>query len=104
MSLMGKKMTAAQALEGKFSSDGLVAMAGDEGGSVEMALARSLAERLDEGQARRAWTRVDETEPLVLPLRRPSAPSGRIAQARRFDLSRLRALKMASRRPMLADG
>jgi hypothetical protein len=57
LALMGKKMAAAQALEGKFCTDGLTAMGGDEG-SVEMALAKSLAERLDEGDVRRAWVKV----------------------------------------------
>lgn len=56
MSLMGKKLTAAQALEGTFSSEGLVAMAGEDA-NVEIALARSLVERLDEGDARRMWSR-----------------------------------------------
>jgi hypothetical protein len=56
MALMGKKLTAAQALEGRFSSEGLVAMAG-EGASVELALARSLVDRMDEGDARRHWSR-----------------------------------------------
>lgn len=46
MQLMGKKLLAAEALEGKFSSEGLVAMAGDDG--VEMALAKSLSETMDE--------------------------------------------------------
>jgi SNF2 family DNA or RNA helicase len=53
MSLMGKKLSAAHAIEGKFSSDGLVAMSGDDG--IEMALARSLADQMDEGSATRAW-------------------------------------------------
>jgi len=52
LALMGKKLTAAQALEGKFSSEGLVAMAGEDA-NVEIALARSLVERIDEGDARR---------------------------------------------------
>jgi hypothetical protein len=52
MQLMGKKLLAAEALEGKFSSEGLVAMAGDDG--IEMALAKSLAENLDE-KADRSW-------------------------------------------------
>jgi len=46
MELMGKKLLAAEALEGKFSSEGLVALAGDDG--IEMAMARSLAENMDE--------------------------------------------------------
>jgi hypothetical protein len=56
IALMGRKMSAAKAIEGKFSSDGLVAMAGEEG--MEMALAKSLADRIDEGEAVRHWTRV----------------------------------------------
>jgi hypothetical protein len=55
--LMGKKLTAAQALEGTFSSEGLVAMAGEDA-NVEIALARSLVQRLDEGDARRLWSKV----------------------------------------------
>src|SRR5262249_14558427 len=57
MSLMGKKMEAAQALEGKFSAEGLASMAGEEG-SAEMALAKSLADRIEEGDAARHWAKV----------------------------------------------
>lgn len=56
MALMGKKQVAAAALEGKFSSEGLAAMCGDDG-SLEVALARSLVERAGEGDARRAWAK-----------------------------------------------
>lgn len=56
MALMGKKMTAAAALEGKFSSEGLAAMAGEDG-TVEMALARSLSENFDEDGSR-AWEKI----------------------------------------------
>jgi hypothetical protein len=52
MALMGKKLSAAHAIEGKFSSDGLVAIGRDDG--IEMALARSLADQIDEGNATRA--------------------------------------------------
>jgi hypothetical protein len=52
MQLMGKKLLAAEALEGKFSSEGLVAMAGDDG--IEMALAKGLAETMDE-RVDRSW-------------------------------------------------
>jgi hypothetical protein len=61
MALMGKKLAAAQALEGRFGADGLVALAGEDGGSVEMELARSLAERLDEAELRRTWRKVAGT-------------------------------------------
>jgi hypothetical protein len=57
MALMGKKLTAAQALEGSFSSEGIVAMAGEDA-NIEIALARSLVERMDEGDARRVWGKV----------------------------------------------
>ncbi len=57
LALMGRKLTAAQALEGKFSSEGLVSMAGEDA-NVEIALARSLVNHLDEGDARRLWNKV----------------------------------------------
>ncbi len=57
LALMGRKLTAAQALEGKFSGEGLVAMAGEDA-NVEVALARSLVSRMDEDDARRSWGQV----------------------------------------------
>lgn len=51
MALMGKKLAAAQALEGRFSSEGLAAMGGDDV-SVEMALAQSLDKLLPDETAR----------------------------------------------------
>jgi SNF2 family DNA or RNA helicase len=54
MSLMGKKLTAAQALEGRFSTEGLVALAGEDA-NIEIALARSLVEKLEEGEAHCLW-------------------------------------------------
>jgi hypothetical protein len=57
LALMGKKLTAAQALEGTFSSEGLAALAGEDA-NVEIALARSLVERMDEGDVRRVWNKV----------------------------------------------
>jgi hypothetical protein len=56
LALMGKKLTAAQALEGRFSGEGLVAMAGEDA-NIEIALARSLVERMDEGDTRRMWNK-----------------------------------------------
>ncbi|HZZ82383.1 MAG TPA: hypothetical protein VFE62_28045 [Gemmataceae bacterium] len=61
IALMGKKLTAAQALEGKFSSEGLVAMAGEDA-NMELALARSLVNRMDEGDARRLWGRTTHSD------------------------------------------
>jgi hypothetical protein len=65
MALMGKKLTAAQALEGTFSSEGLVALAGEDA-NMELALARSLVERMDEGDARRSWSKVVSSVPRVV--------------------------------------
>lgn len=57
MALMGKKLSASLMIEGKFSSEGLAAMAGDEG-SLEMAMARSLVEKLDDLDVGRAWGKI----------------------------------------------
>ncbi|MFO0804685.1 MAG: hypothetical protein U0791_16375 [Gemmataceae bacterium] len=59
LALMGKKLTAALALEGKFSSEGLVAMGGEDA-NVEIALARSLINHMEEGEARRFWNKTGE--------------------------------------------
>lgn len=61
IALMAKKLTAAEALEGKFSSEGLVAMAGEDA-NMELALARSLVNRMDEGDARRLWGRTTHSD------------------------------------------
>ena len=57
LALMGKKLAAAQALEGNFSSEGLAAMAGDDS-NIEMALAKSLADNIREDDGARAWKKV----------------------------------------------
>jgi hypothetical protein len=57
MSLMGRKLSAANALEGKFSAEGLAAMAGDDE-NMEMALAKSLADGIKEEGASRAWAKL----------------------------------------------
>jgi len=56
MALMGRKLSAAEALEGKFSSDGLAAMVGEDE-SLELALAKSLAEQAEIEAASEAWNR-----------------------------------------------
>ena len=56
MQLMSRKMAAAQALEGEFSEDGLAAMAGED--NLQMALAKSLADRIDAADMQRSWTKV----------------------------------------------
>lgn len=55
MALMGKKLAAAQAIDGKFSSEGLAALAEDE--SLELAIARSLADQIDV-DAGREWAKI----------------------------------------------
>jgi hypothetical protein len=56
MQLMSRKMAAAQALEGEFSEEGLAAMAGED--NLQMALAKSLADRIDASDMQRSWTKV----------------------------------------------
>ena len=74
MTLMGRKATAAQAIEGRFSSQGLAALSGDDG-SVEMALAKSLAERMDDLDAERAWSKLSESAPdRAVPASNAEAP------------------------------
>jgi hypothetical protein len=84
MQLMSRKMAAAQALEGEFSAEGLAAMAGED--NLQMALAKSLAERIDEADMQRSWSKVKSgpkkpkiarpTEGLkVLALAEPPRPS-----------------------------
>lgn len=57
MKLMGEKLAAAQALEGQFSAEGLIALSG-EGESVEMALAKSLCANMDSAADRRIWEKI----------------------------------------------
>ena len=64
MALMGKKLAASTSVEGKFSSEGLAALAGDEG-SIEMAMAKSLVERLDDSDVGRAWARMTTERPAA---------------------------------------
>ena len=56
MSLMSKKMAAALALEGEFSEEGLAAMAGE--GDEQMALAKSMSEKIDDADMQRSWSKV----------------------------------------------
>jgi hypothetical protein len=56
MSLMSKKMAAAQALEGEFSEEGLAAMAGED--NLQMALAKNLSERINGADMQRSWSKV----------------------------------------------
>jgi hypothetical protein len=74
MSLMSKKMAAALALEGEFSEEGLAAMAGD--GNVQMALAKSLAERIDDADMQRSWSKVQSSTK-----KKPKKPAGLAAMA-----------------------
>jgi hypothetical protein len=50
MGLMGRKLAAAEAIDGKFSSEGLAAASEDEG-SLAMMLAKNLMDKLDEDPA-----------------------------------------------------
>jgi hypothetical protein len=69
MQLMAKKMAAATALEGNFSSEGLIALAGDD--NEQMALARSLSERISESEIRDAWNKSKRHKGRPVGLGRP---------------------------------
>ena len=96
MELMGRKLTAAEALEGKFSGEGLAAMAGEEA-SMELELARSLETHLDSGSAQRAWEKLATTVATVK--RQPTASAekpvvaGKQVKAQRRQVSGLARLK-----------
>ena len=80
MQLMSRKMAAATALEGEFSTEGLVAMAGED--NAQMALARGLAERIDDSDMQRSWNKVKSgpkkvrkpTEGIKLMVHQPVTP------------------------------
>lgn len=55
MTLIAKKLLAALALEGRFSTEGLAAMGGDD--NMEMAMAKALAERIED-HSLRDWDRL----------------------------------------------
>jgi hypothetical protein len=77
MSLMGKKLVAAQALEGKFSEEGLLALAdGDDG--VEVALAKSLANRIREGSTQRVRGKVGGPAPRARQGKAARCPDHRV--------------------------
>jgi Intein splicing domain len=67
MSLMSKKMAAAHALEGDFSEEGLAAMAGED--NLQMALAKSLAQRIEDSDMQRSWVKVKSGEKRKAQLR-----------------------------------
>jgi hypothetical protein len=103
MALMGKKLTAAQALEGTFSTEGIVAMAGEDA-NVEIALARSLVERMDEGDARRAWgkvhnARADRQGDTIHDLVLVTEPNTEAIGDRRLDLFALVPAEVAIGKP-----
>ena len=73
MSLMSKKMAAALALEGEFSEEGLAAMAGE--GDEQMALAKSMSEKIDDADMQRSWSKVKSLTEKKKPLKKRSIPT-----------------------------
>ncbi len=75
MTHMGKKMAACEALDGKFSSEGLAAMAGDD--DAIMALARSLVDKVTL-PAGSGWSKTlgfDQPAADTVPVPTPAAPT-----------------------------
>ena len=73
MSLMSKKMAAALALEGEFSEEGLAAMAGE--GDDQMALAKSMSEKIDDADMQRSWSKVKSLTEKKKPIKKKSLPT-----------------------------
>ena len=73
MSLMSKKMAAALALEGEFSEEGLAAMAGE--GDQQMALAKSMSEKIDDDDMQRSWSKVKSLTEKKKPPKKRSIPT-----------------------------
>ena len=72
MSLMSKKMAAALALEGEFSEEGLATMAGE--GDEQMALAKSMSEKIDDADMQRSWSKVKSLTEKKKPPKKKVAP------------------------------
>jgi hypothetical protein len=90
MRLMSKKMAASLAVEGEFSEDGLAAIAGDD--NMQMALAKSMAEKIDQADMQRSWSKSRAETRRSQGKRRPAWQKG---HERR---SRLRSARCQSRR------
>lgn len=60
LALMGRKLAAAETIDGKFSAEGLAACGDD--GNLELALARALVDKVQDDPAR-LWARVGEARP-----------------------------------------
>lgn len=71
LTLMGQKLSASQAIEGKFSTEGLVAMSGEDGGSIELELAKSLVDRVSV-DATRAWEKITASSMAGVPAVSPA--------------------------------
>ncbi len=56
MELMSRKLEAALQLEGSFSEDGLAALSSDS--SVQMALCKSISEKIDAEEIKRKWAKI----------------------------------------------
>lgn len=69
MTLMAKKMSATSAVSGRFSTEGLAAMAGEDD-SIEMAMAKALVESTGrDGEALRAWEKIVALPTMAPPKR-----------------------------------
>ena len=98
MKHMGEKFSAATSLEGKFSSEGLMALAGEGSGSMEHVLARSLVDQMDDCDVGRAWSKITEKTyspppPLVSPAsavpEKKPAPAKPKAEFNRFGTGKV---------------
>lgn len=86
LSIMGQKLVASESVEGKFSTEGLAALVGDDM-SMEVALAKSLVEKIEETDPRNVWNReaARVIQRVPQPLRRTLRPEKRTRQLDLFN-------------------
>jgi hypothetical protein len=95
LTLMGRKLTAAEALEGKFSSDGLAALVGEDEG-IELAIAKSLAEQSADVAAKEAWQAL--VAPALVDTTPPSHPVAATTEATPVRMSFAQRLRLLAAR------
>lgn len=100
MTLMGKKMAATAAVSGRFSTEGLAAMAGDDD-NIEMAMAKALIEGTGKsGEALRAWDKIVSAPQEIKHAEQPATPaSSRNGDSDVSKLNRLIATAVSSELP-----
>lgn len=73
LTLMARKLSASMSIEGKFSAEGLAALSGDD--SMEMAMAKSLVEKLSDCDVGREWQKIGQAKHNPTPIHAEQHPA-----------------------------